>query len=115
MATAVSEDFDAIGKWFDALELPPEVDAAVQRGAISADFKISSIQQASEIAHIALRGTWAQAAAETMRQDHRDARVQMRAAVDHQDLSPREEQFVFWDVAFVRQETLAKLGMYMTS
>lgn len=110
-----TEAFEAVGKWFDRLQKPPEIEAAIRRGLVSRGFKITGIVQASEIAHIALKGTWAQAAAETIRQDYQDARVQMRTAVDRKHLSPREEQFVFWDVAFVRQETLKKLGMYIAS
>lgn len=107
----VRESFEAIGELFRAEQNPPEVEAAIQSGAIPADFKISSIFQAAEIAHIALRGTWAQASVETIRQDYTQARVQLKAEIKLGDLSRREEEFIYWDVAFVRPETLKRLGI----
>lgn len=107
------ESFEEIGDWFSRMGNPPEIQAAIQRGTISPDFEVTNIVQASELAHLALRGTWAQASAETIRQDYNSARVQMRAALGRDDLSRREEMFVFWDVKFVRPETLVALGMYI--
>jgi len=107
------ESFEAIGELFGAQRNPPEVEVAIQSGAIPTDFEISSISQAAEIAHIALRGTWAQASEETIRQDYNQARVQLKSDLGRADLLRREAKFVYWDVAFVRPETLARLGMYI--
>ena len=115
---------DKAGRWFSPLELHvlpklgkvliEEVDQRDIRDRVPADFEVSSIVQAAEIAHIALRGTWAQASAETIRQDYNDARVQLRTDIGKEVLSAREEEFVYWDVSYVRPETLQLLERHMS-
>lgn len=103
------QQLEEIASWLGRQPEPQEVEHAIQRGTIPKNFEISSIVQASEIAHIALRGTWAQATAETIRQDYNSARVQLKTDLGKEVLSDREEEFVFWDVAFVHPETLQLL------
>jgi len=96
---------------FEKSPMSHEVEQAIHRGDILPDPQVSSIRDASELAEVCLRGTWAHAAEETIRQDYIEAQVQIRPGLGLGKLSDRQRLFAFWDVAFARPDTLERLGL----
>ena len=90
--SASPKGFESFGSTFRDWQYPPEIRTASEAGKIDQSIRVSSIVDASEIAHKVLQGTWAQAAEETIRQDYNKARVQLSTDLNRNSLSEREAE-----------------------